>query len=69
MITLILVTVYKMKWDRHSFLNRQDIFENGGQCMATDIALIIPIGVCYYLELRNAITSWLGVQFLLMKAQ
>src|ERR1700738_4887847 len=29
--------------------------------------LIIPISACYYLELRNAITSYSGVQFILTK--
>jgi hypothetical protein len=33
------------------------------------IVVIIPISVCYYLELRNAIKSCLGVQFQLTKVQ
>ena len=32
-------------------------------------SLIIPISVCYYLELRNAIISYSRVQCLLMKVQ
>ena len=32
-------------------------------------SLIIPISACYYYELHNAIVSYLGVQFLLLKVQ
>ena len=34
-----------------------------------DMVLIIPITVCYYLELRNAIMSSSRVQFLKTKVQ
>ena len=33
----------------------------------TVATLIVPISVCYYSKLHSALTSYVGVQFLLMK--